>query len=95
MPLFWVEQKFELDTSKAGELWFALNAPLIGQSIGIALLILGIILMSIRYLKRFWLRKQSKNFVKDIVHTEIGIVTKDQEMNPLMIERQNGEILHR
>lgn len=84
MPLFWVEQKFSLDAEKSNELRFALNIPYIGQSIGIAMLILGSILMCIRHLRKSICSKSaSETFQPNLAKSELGAVI-DQEINPLM-----------
>lgn len=89
MPLFWVEQRFVLDSDKGGELSLALNAPLIGQSIGIALLVVGVILMSNRYIRKvLCTNKRSEKFRPSIEKLEAGAVIKEFETNPLMTAKQ-------
>lgn len=90
MPLFWVEQRFVLDADKGAELSLALKAPLIGQSIGVALLIVGVILMSHRYLRKVLCstNQRSVKLRPSIEKMEAGAVIKEFEMNPLMTVKQ-------
>lgn len=90
MPLFWVEQRFVLDADKGAELNLALKAPLIGQSIGVALLIVGVILMSHRYLRKVLCgtNQRSVKLRPSIEKLEAGAVIKEFEMNPLMTDKQ-------
>lgn len=85
MPLFWVEQKFSLDSIKAGELGFGLNVPFIGQTVGIVLLLSGIILMSVGQLKKiFFSTEKSPSLLSKLEANGNGAVIKEYEMNPLM-----------
>lgn len=85
MPVFWVEQKFVLDSIKAGDLRFGLSVPCIGQFIGIFLLLTGIILMSVGQLKKIFCgSEKSSSLLSKLEANENKAVIKDHEMNPLM-----------
>lgn len=88
MPIFWVEQKFVLDPIKAAELRFGLSVPCIGQSVGIFLLLVGIILMSVGQLKKkLCANEKSSSLLTKLEANGIEAVIKEQEMNPLMPSR--------
>jgi hypothetical protein len=86
MPLFWVEQKFVMDTEKSSQIKFALDIPWIGQSVGIVLTLAGIILMSMTHLRRLCcqIRVNTTTPHSKTADTEKGTVIKDYEINPLM-----------
>lgn len=87
--MFWVEQKFVLDSDKSGELRFGLTVPYIGQAIGIFLLLIGLILMSVGQLKKFFCTNdKSSSLLSKLEANGNGAVIKDYEMNPLMSNTQ-------
>lgn len=79
MPLLWVEQRFIMDEENASQIRFALIIPCIGQAVGFALCAIGVILISVTYLKK--LLCANINLPSKCEH---GAVIKDFEANPLM-----------
>lgn len=91
MPQFWVEQKFILDTEKASQLKLALDIPWIGQIVGIAMTLVGIVMMSMTHLKRFCCRiRINSTPLSKNEEIEKGTVIKEYEMNPLMSKLHNS-----
>lgn len=94
MPLFWVEQKFSMDEDNANKIKLALSAPGIGQTTGLVLLIVGIVLMSLSQLRKILCpRRKSTNFLSKIEANANEAVIKDNETNPLMIPMSPTELL--
>lgn len=83
MPLFWVEQKFTMDAEHASQIKFALDIPCYGRIIGSLLLFIGIILMSITYVKKLFCAQRYSTKLPSKVDPN-GAVIKDYEMNLLM-----------
>ena len=84
MPVFWVETKFILDAEKAGQIRFALYAPIIGQIVGASLLIVGFAIILIRHIRRLFQANQQLSSLLPI-NDELSksAVKKDCEMKPL------------
>jgi hypothetical protein len=79
MPLFWMEQKFVLEADKARLVKLALKAPETGRIFGIVLLVLGIILLLLRFVFKTVAISDKSKLSEEIVN-----VRKDDEINPLV-----------
>lgn len=85
MPIFWLEQKFVMDTDKTSQVKLALNAPIFGQIVGVLLIFLGVLVMSISHFRKcFCAKEQAKNFLSKLETNGHVTVIKDYETNPLM-----------
>lgn len=86
MPIFWVEQRFIMDTENSSKIKFALDVPSYGRFAGFALLIVGMILIAVPYLKRLFCTSKSSLNLLSKVEAANGnaAVILDCEKNPLM-----------
>jgi len=80
MPIFWVEQKFVMDAENSSQIKLALVIPFIGRTLGIVMFVIGLVLISVRYLKTILCG--SKDTTSHLSKANGAVI--DYEINPLM-----------
>jgi CD36 family len=83
LPVFWVEQRFVMAEKESSQIRFALLAPVIGQVVGVSLLVLGFVIIFFHHFKRLFCTNHS-NLLLIVETTGKDSVIKDYEMNPLV-----------